>query len=204
MSTRVRAIRKFTSRKILQFFLQGILILAPIAITGYLLYWLFDKIDSILRPYLNIPGLGFAIILVFVFLVGWASSNLFMGSILNVFDSFLEKTPGVKFIYSTFKDFFEAFAGEKRKFNKPVLANIDDRDVWRIGFITQDDMSDWGLREYVAVYVPMAYSIAGNVFVIPANRVKPVTHINSSEAMKFAISGGVTEVEDEKGANLSK
>jgi uncharacterized membrane protein len=198
MNTRVQAIRKLTSKRILQFFLQGILTLAPIAITGYLLYWLFDKIDSILRPYLNIPGLGFAIILVFVLLVGWASSNLFMGGILNVFDSWLERTPGVKFIYSTFKDFFEAFAGEKRKFNKPVLANIDHTDVWRVGFITQDDMTDWGLQDFVAVYVPMAYSIAGNVYLLPVNRIKPVTNVNASDAMKFAISGGVTAVDDDK------
>ncbi|HEU4574346.1 MAG TPA: DUF502 domain-containing protein [Chitinophagaceae bacterium] len=198
MNTRVQAIRKLTSKRILQFFLQGILTLAPIAITGYLLYWLFDKIDSILRPYLNIPGLGFAIILVFVLLVGWASSNLFMGGILNVFDSWLERTPGVKFIYSTFKDFFEAFAGEKRKFNKPVLANIDHTDVWRVGFITQDDMTDWGLQDFVAVYVPMAYSIAGNVYLLPVSRIKPVTNVNASDAMKFAISGGVTAVDDDK------
>jgi uncharacterized membrane protein len=198
MNTRVQAIRKLTSKRILQIFLQGILTLAPIAITGYLLYWLFDKIDSILRPYLNIPGLGFAIILVFVLLVGWASSNLFMGGILNVFDSWLERTPGVKFIYSTFKDFFEAFAGEKRKFNKPVLANIDHTDVWRVGFITQDDMTDWGLQDFVAVYVPMAYSIAGNVYLLPVSRIKPVTNVNASDAMKFAISGGVTAVDDDK------
>ncbi|HVZ57365.1 MAG TPA: DUF502 domain-containing protein [Chitinophagaceae bacterium] len=199
MNTRAKAIRKLTSKRLLQFFLQGMLILAPIAITCYLLYWLFDKVDSILRPYLNIPGLGFAVILVFVLLVGWASSNLFMGSILNVFDSFLERTPGVKFIYSTFKDFFEAFAGEKRKFNRPVLASIDDTDIWRMGFITQEDLSEWGLKDFAAVYVPMAYSIAGNVYLVPASRIRPVTNLNATDAMKFAISGGVTAVDDEKG-----
>jgi uncharacterized membrane protein len=96
------------------------------------------------------------------------------------------------------KIYLEAFAGEKKKFDKPVLANVDDTDVWRVGFITQLDMKDWGLNDYVAVYIPMAYSIAGNVYVLPAGRVKPVTNIASSDAMKFAISGGVTDVEEYK------
>jgi uncharacterized membrane protein len=109
----------------------------------------------------------------------------------------LERAPGIKFIYTTVKDFFEAFAGEKKKFNKPVLANIDDNDVWRVGFLTQEDMHDFGLDEYVAVYIPMSYSIAGNVYLIPASRIKRIdTQITSGEAMKFAISGGVTKVEE--------
>jgi uncharacterized membrane protein len=195
MDTKSRALN--TYRKVLKYFIQGILILAPITITGYLLYWLFDRVDSILRPYLNIPGLGFIIIIVFVILVGWISSNFLMGSVINLFDHWLEKTPGIKLIYTLVKDFFEAFAGEKKKFDKPVIANIDDNDVWRVGFITQMDMGDWGLEEYVAVYIPMAYSIAGNVYILPVDRVRPVTDITSSDAMKFAISGGVTEVDDD-------
>ena len=77
------------------------------------------------------------------------------------------------------------------------MANVDDTDVWRVGFITQKDMSHWGLQNFIAVYVPMAYSIAGNVYILPANRVKPITSITSSDAMKFAISGGVTHVDED-------
>ena len=111
-------------------------------------------------------------------------------------DKFMQKTPGLKHIYSTTKDFFEAFAGDKKKFTQNVLANVDDNDVWRMGFITRDDMSDFGLQNFVAVYVPMAYSVAGNVYIIPKTRIKPITNISSTQTMKFAVSGGVTEVED--------
>jgi uncharacterized membrane protein len=114
----------------------------------------------------------------------------------NLFDSVLKRTPGIRFIYSTTKEFFEAFAGEKKKFNKPVLANIDDNDVWRVGFITQEEARDFGFTEYVAVYIPMSYSIAGNVYLLPRVRVRSVTNINATDAMKFAISGGVTAVDD--------
>jgi uncharacterized membrane protein len=190
-------LKPFTYKKFLQYFLQGILILAPIAITIYALYWVYDKIDGILRPLVQIPGIGFIIIIAFVLLVGWVSSFFLMGRLLSVFDNLLEKTPGLKLIYSFIKDFFEAFAGDKKKFTKSVLANIDDNDVWRVGFVTQEDMSNFELDDYVAVYVPMAYSVAGNVYIIPRKRIKPITSISASQAMKFAVSGGVTDMVEE-------
>src|SRR5688572_31400609 len=105
-------------KTIFRYFIQGIIILAPIAVTAGALYWLFDKVDNILRPYVNVPGLGFVIIVVFIILVGWVSSNFLMGSFINFFDQWMERTPVIKFIYSSTKDFFEAFAGDKKRFSK--------------------------------------------------------------------------------------
>ena len=112
-------------------------------------------------------------------------------------DRALQRTPGIKHIYSTTRDFFEAFAGDKKKFTQNVLASVDDKDVWRLGFITKDDMNDFGLEDYVAVYIPMAYSVAGNVYIIPKSRVRPITNISSAQTMKFAVSGGVTDLSEE-------
>ena len=181
-------------QKFIQYFLQGLLILAPVTITVYAIYIVFDRIDSILRPEINIPGIGFIIIIGFILLVGYLSSFFLMARILSVIDKLLDKTPGIKLFYSFIKDFFEAFAGNKKKFTKGILANVENNDVWRVGFITQEDMSSFGLVEYVAVYVPMAYSVAGQVYIIPRNRVKPITNISSTQTMKFAVSGGVTDV----------
>jgi uncharacterized membrane protein len=141
-------------------------------------------------------GLGFLIIIAAIVLIGWLSSFFIRSSLFHLFDSLLSKTPGIRFIYSTTKEFFEAFAGEKKKFNKPVLANIDDNDVWRVGFITQEEVTDFGFTDYVAVYIPMSYSIAGNVYLLPRVRVRIITDVNATDAMKFAISGGVTNVDD--------
>lgn len=198
----------FRFRKLFQYFLQGLLIIAPIAITAYAVYWIVSSIDSLLpiftekdetgRITIRNYGLGFLIIIVAICVIGYLSSFFIKNRLFNLFNSVMLKTPGIRFIYSSVKDFFEAFAGEKKKFNKPVLANIDDNDVWRIGFITHENAGDFGLNDYVAVYIPMSYSIAGNVYLLPANRVKAVVHISASEAMKFAISGGVTKVEEEK------
>lgn len=202
-----KATEKFRFSKLLQYFLQGLLVIAPIAITIYTVYWVVSSIDSQIplftskdengKIYVQNYGLGFLIVIAAIILIGYLSSYFFHNRLFNLFDGLLQKTPGIRFIYSTVKDFFEAFAGEKKKFNKPVLANIDDNDVWRVGFITQEDTTDFGLKDYVAVYIPMSYSIAGNVYLLPRSRVKKVTDVGATEAMKFAISGGVTNVDEE-------
>ena len=202
----------FTYKKLINYFLQGLLLLAPIAITIWAIASAFNFIDGILPNLIHnifpslmedkngnirsIPGVGFLVVIALVLFVGYISSTFLFGKALDAFDTLLEKTPGIKFIYSPIKDFFEAFAGEKKKFTKNVLANVDDNDVWRIGFITREDMEDFGFKDYVAVYVPMSYSVAGHVYIIPKNRIKPITNISAAQSMKFAVSGGVTDVEE--------
>ncbi|MEO8823179.1 MAG: DUF502 domain-containing protein [Ginsengibacter sp.] len=180
-------------QRIIQYFLQGLLVLGPVSVTVYFIYIVFENIDSILRPAINIPGLGFVIIIGFILIVGYLSSFFVLGRILSILNKFLEKTPGIKLLYSFVRDFFEAFAGNKKKFTHNVLACVDDTDVWRVGFITQEDMSIFGMENYVAVYLPMAYSVAGNVYIVPKERVRPITSISASQTMKFAVSGGVTQ-----------
>ncbi len=188
-----------TVKQIIRFFIQGLIILAPIGITGYVLYWLFDKVDSILRPYVNIPGLGFIIIILFVILVGWVSSTFLMGGFINFFDQWMERTPGIKFIYTSTKDFFEAFAGDKRKFNKAVLASVFSEDVWIIGFLTDDEMKKFEMgADKVAVYVPQAYNFAGQLYILPKDKVRKIEHISAGEAMKYAVTGGVVDLDAER------
>ena len=204
--------KSLTYKRLFQYFLQGLLILAPIAITFWAIAAVFSFIDGILPNLLHsivpgimedkegnvkrIPGLGFILVIALVLFVGYVSSSFIISKMVDAFDKVLEKTPGIKFIYSTIKDFFEAFAGEKKKFTHNVLANVDDNDVWRVGFVTQDNMEEFGFADYVAVYIPMAYSVAGNVYIIPKSRIKMITNISAAQTMKFAVSGGVTDVID--------
>lgn len=197
----------FRYKNLLQYFLQGLLILAPVTITAYALYFIVSSIDGWIPIFTYTDekgvvrvqnyGLGFVVIIIAIITIGYVSSFFITGRIVSFIDSILERTPGIKHIYSTTRDFFEAFAGDKKKFTQNVLANVDDNDVWRIGFITRDDMTDFDLKDYVAVYIPMAYSVAGNVYIIPRNRVKPIQNFSSTQTMKFAVSGGVTTIVDE-------
>ncbi|ANE52154.1 DUF502 domain-containing protein [Flavisolibacter tropicus] len=200
--------------KLFQYFLQGLLVLAPIAITAYAIYWIVSSIDNLIPIFTYVDqkgniqvqnyGLGFLLVIGLIIVIGYMSSFFIKLRLFSLFETLMAKTPGIRFIYSTVKDFFEAFAGEKKKFNKPVLANIDDNDVWRVGFITQDELKDFGFSEYVAVYIPASYSIAGNVYLLPRNRVRTITNINATDAMKFAISGGVTEMDDDTKTDTAK
>lgn len=200
-------------KKLLRYFVQGLIIIAPIAITIFAVTSLFNFIDSILPNLVHkifpnvvgtyedgtprrIPGLGFVVVILVVLLVGYVSSSFIFGRIVDIFDRVLEKTPGIKIIYTTVKDFFEAFAGDKKKFNKPVLVSLHTENIWQLGFITQDDLARFDLHEHVAVYVPFSYSIAGQLFFLPLSKVRVVEDISSTEAMKFAISGGLTHMEE--------
>ena len=199
--------KPFEYRKFLQYFLQGLLIMAPVAITIYALFFVISTIDGWIPifsyedqmgiKHVQNYGLGFIIILVAIVSIGYFSSFFITSRIIGFLDRAMQKAPGIKHIYGTTRDFFEAFAGDKKKFTQNVLANVDDNDVWRMGFVTKEDMSDFGLEDYVAVYIPMAYSVAGNVYVLPRGRIKHITHITSAQTMKFALSGGVTDISEE-------
>jgi uncharacterized membrane protein len=200
-------------RKLLQYFLQGLIILAPITITLWAVISLFTYIDNILPDFIQsiapiefakdeagnvkkVPGLGFLVVIALVIFVGWISSSFLVSKLVDFFGHVLERTPGIKFIYTSVKDFLEAFAGDKRKFDKPVLVNVDGPDVWRMGFMTQSECSNIGLAAHVVVYVPHSYALSGIVYIVPVDKVKPLTGISSTEAMKFAVSGGVAEISD--------
>ncbi|MFM9908911.1 MAG: DUF502 domain-containing protein [Chitinophagaceae bacterium] len=204
---------KITLKKLFQFFLQGLIILAPIAITIYAVTSLFNFIDGILPGLLEklapnlipndsdgkpiqLPGVGFLLVLLIIIGVGYISSSFIVGRMVELFDKILERTPGIKIIYSTVKDFIEAFAGNKRKFDKAVLVSVEGNDVWRVGFITQEELNEFGLTDFVAVYLPQSYAFAGHLYFVKMDRIKMLTDISSSDAMKFAISGGVTEIEE--------
>jgi uncharacterized membrane protein len=134
------------------------------------------------------------VIIVIIVLTGWISSSFIVGKVVDFFDHVLERTPVIRFIYTAVKDFLEAFAGEKRKFDKPVLVSVDATDVWRMGFMTQGSGSRFGLKDHVVVYVPHSYAVSGIVYIVPVEKVKFLTDVSSTEAMKFALSGGVTNI----------
>jgi uncharacterized membrane protein len=214
MSHNPRVTMKAILGNLLQFFLQGLLVIAPAGITLWVVISLFNLVDSFLPDLIHalfpglIPtnpdgtqkqftGLGFIVVLLFVVFVGWLSSLFVFNRILGLFDKVLEKTPGIKFIYSSVKDFLQAFAGNKKKFDKPVLCCVDDTNVWRIGFITRHEMTDFGMPGHVTVYVPLAYAVTGTTYLVPKERVKPLEHVSAADAMKFAVTGGVTEVHEQ-------
>lgn len=198
-------------KRLLQYFFQGIITIAPIVVTLYIVFWLFSLVDNFLPNILayffpswrnadgtttQIPGLGFILVVIGVILIGRLSSLFLVNRVFGIIDRLLEKTPGIKYIYTSVKDFLEAFGGNRKKFDKPVMVNVDAQPVWRIGFITQEDAAKFELPEHVAVYVPHSYAISGILYFIPKTHIRPLHNLSSAEAMKMIISGGLSHLDE--------
>lgn len=198
---------KFPSRRWLRYignhlgryFARGVLIFAPILITLSIIRWVFIKLDGLLQPYIGVPGLGFLMVLFALLVIGWLSS-LFLGDrLVALIDSWLERLPGISFIYSSVRDVFKAFVGNKRRFKHTVRARLFADDVWVIGFLTDEDLHSWELgQDHVAVYVPQAYNVAGQLYLMHRDRVHPLKEVSAGDAMKYAATGGAIEIAEAK------
>lgn len=179
-----------TFRKVIRYFFSGTLFIVPLVATAYFIFVSFRWLDSLLElPY---PGLGFVIILVAITAFGYFTSNFAFQTFMNWFDHGMNRIPLVKLIYSSLKDLLNAFVGDKKKFTKPVLVEVNhENNLYQVGFITQDDLSELGLHEMVSVYLPHSYAVSGIHYIIARDRIKPL-HISGPVAMKYIISGGVS------------
>jgi len=174
---------------LLRYFLQGIIIISPLAVTIWAAYSIFDFIDTKV-PYVP-RGLGFLIVIGSLVIIGWLGSTFLLWKFLiSFFDSILERTPFLKFIYTSVKEVVESFMGDKRKFTKPVLVKMRTSPaLYQIGFITQQDLHGMGLDNKLAVYMPHSYAVSGVLVIVDKESVVPLD-MNPSDAMKMAVSGG--------------
>ncbi|MCA4900167.1 MAG: DUF502 domain-containing protein [Bacteroidota bacterium] len=176
--------------QIVRYFFNGTLFIVPLVATVYFIFVSFQWLDSRLNlPY---PGVGFVIILSVITLFGYLTSNFAFKTFSNWFDQGMNRIPLVKLIYSSVKDLLAAFVGDKKKFDRPVLVRINkENQLHRVGFITQNDLSELGLNDMIAVYFPQSYAVAGDHFIVPKENVQPL-NVPGPIAMKFIISGGVS------------
>lgn len=180
----------FILRRLSKYFLQGLLFVVPLVVTIYIVYIIFVKIDRLLN--FNIPGLGFITTIALITFLGFLASNLFTKGLLGLVDSMFNKLPFIKLIYSSIKDLIEAFIGEKKKFDKPVLISLSkENNIKVIGFITKESLENFGLSDQIAVYVPQSYNFAGNLLIVPKSQVTIINQ-DSTDIMTFIVSGGIT------------
>lgn len=180
-------------KKILSYFLQGLLYTLPIVATVYVVYQAIVFIDGIIP--VDIPGLGIAVLVISITLIGFFGGLLISTRILKM-ERLLDRIPLIKIIYSSVKDLLSAFVGKKKRFTEPVLVKMEG-EVERLGFVTERDLSDLGVTgDKIGVYIPFSYAVTGNLIIVPSKNVTPVDG-NSADIMKFIISGGVTELDDD-------
>jgi len=183
-------------KKLLYYFLQGLIYISPIGVTIYLLYQVFIFVDGqfseIIKP--HIPGLGLLITIVAVTLLGFVGGTVFARPLMTLINKFIVKLPVIKDLYLPLKDFFGALIGKEKKFNTPVLVKVNNiSNLEKIGFITQETLSDLGIEgKKVAVYFPHSYAFSGELFIVPAEYVSRL-NIPSSVALKFILTGGAVK-----------
>lgn len=184
--------------KLARFFFQGLLLVVPLATTVYVLFASFIWVDELISIK-NIPGLGLLIILVSITVIGVMSSTFLVKPLISWGEGLLVKLPIVNIIYSSIKDLLEAFVGNKKKFNHPVIVTLNKHEqIRRFGFITLEDVSALGLdNETIAVYLPHSYNISGNLYFVPKENVSPL-NLPAADVMKFIVSGGISMPESFK------
>lgn len=172
------------------YFFKGVLIIVPLAFSIYIIYSVVATVDSIID--LGFPGSGFLVAIVGLAFIGLLVTSFITEPIYNYFDKLLNRMPIFKLMYSSVRDLLEAFVGEDKKFNEPVLVELSE-GIKQVGFLTQNNLNSIGLEDEVAVYFPFSYSIAGKVLIVNKSKVSPL-RMKAADAMKFVVSGGVSEI----------
>jgi len=192
------------ARALLNYFVKGLLIVVPLGAAFFLIFWAIKSIDTALnlsgilltdskgQP-IYIPGLGIVNVIVVILIAGILVTNVVTEPIKLWFNRWLNRLPLFKFLYSSVKDLTEAFVGEEKKFSEPVLVEVNEFGLKKIGFLVQKDLAALNLPGEVAVYFPYSYSFAGQVVIISADKVKPIDK-SAADMMKFVISGGVSGI----------
>lgn len=192
-------------QRILYYLIKGILVVVPVAGAIFLIIWIVASLDTALnisQHFLEdeyghpiyVPGIGILTVVLLLILVGLIFTTLVTEPIKNWLSRTINKIPLFNTLYSSIKDFTEAFVGDAKKFNEPVLVKVNDLGLKKIGFLTQKDLGSIGLDGEVIVYFPYSYSFAGQIVVVES---KHVTKLNMSatDAMKLVVSGGVSGIE---------
>lgn len=190
-------------QKIFTNFLKGLLILVPSVVTGFVLVFVFKKIDGLLG--IPIMGIGFVVTIVGTTLIGAVASNIFFDRIFQFFEKGLTRLPVVKLLYFSIKDLIGAFVGEKKMFNKPVMVAMGHlplgiettpapagSDIKLLGFITAESLAFLpDCENRVAVYMPQSYNMGGYLMLVPKDRITPLPGVESAKFLAFIVSGGV-------------
>jgi uncharacterized membrane protein len=182
--------------KLFGYFLRGLVVVAPAAVTVWICVKIFHAIDELLG--FAYAGTGFVILVVMVTLVGFLATTIVAKQLGDAFDRMLARLPFVSLLYHSTKDMLNAFVGEKRRFDKPVLVALSaDGAIKVIGFLTSESLVNLGAADHATVYMPQSYGFAGHIIVVPADRITRLD-ADAPEVMAYIISGGVTDIGHEK------
>jgi len=190
-------------RKLRSALVSGLVVVMPIGLTLWLLWWFGSSTESLLRRVITLvipdefyrPGMGIAAAVLLVLTAGFLLNALIVRRVLAAWERFLDRIPVVKTIYGAIRDFTKLLPadGKKRDLKRVVLARLGDARL--VGFVTRDDASELGIVKHeealVAVYFPMSYQIGGYTALLPRSSIQPID-IPVEAAMRLVLTGGLS------------
>jgi len=195
----------------LRFFFQGLLILLPFVLTIYLVFLIFTALNETLFSAVGsfisyfIPTLqsdvtetllGILLTVIIITLTGIAGSLYLTRFMMDSIGSLMERIPLVKLLYNSLKDLFQALLGDQKSFNKPVLVYLNtEKTIKVMGFMTCEDLDEFGLSDDVSVYLPDSYNFSGNLIIVPRDQVVPMD-VSAGKVTTFIVSGGVSVTQE--------
>lgn len=179
-------------RLLVRYFFRGLLVFVPAVLTIAIVVFVFRSVDEWMG--LPIPGAGFLATIALIVVAGALASNFVTKRLFELVEATFRRLPFVKLLYSAIRDVTDAFVGERKSFERPVLVTIDEASGLKlVGFLTRDSLEDAGLPGHVSVYCPQSYNFAGQLLVVPRRLVTPLA-AKGADAMAFIVSGGASEL----------
>ena len=189
-----------------KWFVSGLLVIVPVAITIGVLQWIIGLLDRTLlilpetwQPDrligVHIPGFGVLLTLAIVLAAGAAASNFMGKKLVHWGDRVVSRIPVVRSIYSSVKQVSDTLFSETgNAFRTAVLVQWPRADVWTIGFVTGTpggDVANYLVGDYLSVYVPTTPNPTGGYFVMLRKNDCVELKMSVDDALKYVISMGV-------------
>lgn len=201
-------------RKIWRRFLTGLILVVPIVVVIFVLVWLFTGIDGLLQPGIEaifgneIPGLGFVITIILIYLAGLFTSNVVGHRLIHFGESLLARIPLLKQLYNGTKQVIASLSGtglNKAAFREVVLVEFPREGMKTVAFVTNETKDEAG-RKLLMIYIPTAPIPTSGYFEIVTEDKVTRSNLTVDEAMQMVISSGmvVPDMIDTKGTSDSK
>jgi uncharacterized membrane protein len=197
---------RLTTQDMRKYFITGLLILVPLAITLWVLNLIVGTMDQSLlllperwRPEavfgFHIPGLGTILTLVVIFLTGLATRNFVGNQVVRAWEAVLTRIPVVNTIYSSVKQVSDTlFSSSGNAFRKAVLVQYPHQGAWTIAFVTGvpgGDVRNHLHGDYISIYVPTTPNPTSGFFLMVLRTDTVELDMNVDEALKYIVSMGV-------------
>jgi uncharacterized membrane protein len=184
-------------------FVTGLLVLAPLAITGYIVYRLFIWVDHLLGTTLRggyirpggVPGLGFLTVLVIITITGALANNILGKQLGQAFESMLLRVPVLRGVYATLKEIGEAVLSDRKTaFQRVVLIEYPRAGLYSIGLVTTDPprgFDESSGKELRGVFIPTTPNPTTGPLIYCTEEQMIPTALRVDQAIKMVVSGGV-------------